>query len=112
MAFCTSCGRGLTVAPAPMSPNLPGPEEERRSVSVLAIDLVGFSSAAQTLDPEDLQLTQREFFDLVADPRGTVLVIDEAGSAPGATHHADQQPDVHRGDKPRHGQHDPALVPR
>lgn len=67
MAFCTSGGRSLTVAPVADAPNLPGPEEERRSVSVLAIDLVGFSTAAQVLEPEDLQLAQREFFDLVVE---------------------------------------------
>ncbi|MCW2598189.1 MAG: adenylyl cyclase class-3/4/guanylyl cyclase [Frankiales bacterium] len=65
MAFCTSCGHALVGAPADAVPNLPGPEEERRVVSVLAVDLVGFSATAQSMDPEDLQSTQRSFFDLV-----------------------------------------------
>ena len=47
-------------------PTLPGPVEERRLVSVLAVDLVGFSQAAQALEPEDLRAAQREFFSIVA----------------------------------------------
>jgi class 3 adenylate cyclase len=35
-------------------------------VSVLAVDLVGFSSTAQTLEPEDLHAAQRSFFSVVA----------------------------------------------
>jgi class 3 adenylate cyclase len=45
---------------------LPGPEEERRYVSVLAVDLVGFSTTAQQLEPEDLRASQLEFFGVVA----------------------------------------------
>jgi len=35
-------------------------------VSVLAVDLVGFSASAQALEPEDLQTAQRDFFSVVA----------------------------------------------
>ncbi len=65
MSFCTSCGHPAAPAAVVDRPNLAGPEEERRSVSVLAIDLVGFSAAAQVLDPEDLQVAQQGFFELV-----------------------------------------------
>lgn len=66
MAFCTSCGHALTVStPTAKAPELPGPEEERRLVSVLAVDLVGFSASAQHLEPEDLQAVQQEFFAVV-----------------------------------------------
>ncbi len=66
MAFCTSCGHALTVStPAAKAPELRGPEEERRLVSVLAVDLVGFSASAQHLEPEDLQAVQQEFFAVV-----------------------------------------------
>ena len=49
----------------PHGPTLPGPEEERRNVSVLAVDLVGFSSTSQQLDPEDLRASQLTFFSVV-----------------------------------------------
>jgi class 3 adenylate cyclase len=68
-SFCTSCGEALvTVAPTPPEPvpQLPGPQEERRFVSVLAVDLVGFSGTAQGLEPEDLRAAQRSFFAAVA----------------------------------------------
>ncbi len=65
-SFCTTCGTALgDRAPAP-PPNVPGPREERRFVSVLAVDLVGFSSTAQAVEPEDLQAAQRGFFSVVA----------------------------------------------
>jgi class 3 adenylate cyclase/tetratricopeptide (TPR) repeat protein len=64
-AFCTACGEPLQT-PATQVPSLSGPQEERRWVSVLAVDLVGFSASAQTLEPEDLQAAQRSFFSVVA----------------------------------------------
>ncbi|MCW2501117.1 MAG: adenylyl cyclase class-3/4/guanylyl cyclase [Frankiales bacterium] len=42
-------------------------------VSVLAVDLVGFSATAQALEPEDLQTAQKQFFDVVA------TVVSNAG---------------------------------
>jgi class 3 adenylate cyclase len=45
--FCLACGTSL--APAA------GPAEERRVVSVLFVDLVGFTAAAEQRDPEDVR---------------------------------------------------------
>jgi class 3 adenylate cyclase/tetratricopeptide (TPR) repeat protein len=44
--FCLACGAPLTVA---------GRREERKVVSVLFADLVGFTSRAEELDPEDVR---------------------------------------------------------
>ncbi len=75
--FCTSCGQplGVLVRTPTAAPDLAGPEEERRLISVLAVDLVGFSSSAQALDPEDLRLVQQEFFSIV-----TAAVLNAGGS--------------------------------
>jgi len=56
--FCTSCGQLL-------NPTLTGPgepREERRRISVLFVDLVGFTSIGETLDPEDLRRLQTAYF--------------------------------------------------
>src|SRR4051794_29501691 len=45
--FCNGCG-GSLVAPAPS-------REERKVVTVLFADLVGFTSRAEHLDPEDVR---------------------------------------------------------
>ena len=44
--FCNACGAALTSEPA---------REERKVVSVLFADLVGFTSRAEALDPEDVR---------------------------------------------------------
>jgi class 3 adenylate cyclase len=44
--FCLSCGAALTAEP---------PREERKVVTVLFADLVGFTSRAEQLDPEDVR---------------------------------------------------------
>src|SRR3954471_7577987 len=44
--FCFSCGAALTTEPR---------REERKVVSVLFADLVGFTSRAEQLDPEDVR---------------------------------------------------------
>ena len=44
--FCSACGAALTAEP---------PREERKVVSVLFADLVGFTSRAEQLDPEDVR---------------------------------------------------------
>ena len=49
LAFCTSCG--ATLAPAAEPPIL----EERKVVTVLFADLVGFTRRAEQLDPEDVR---------------------------------------------------------
>jgi class 3 adenylate cyclase len=50
LAFCTNCGAAMT----PMEAELPIPEE-RKVVSVLFADLVGFTGRAEQLDPEDVR---------------------------------------------------------
>jgi class 3 adenylate cyclase len=45
--FCSNCGARLQDAPPP--------REERKLVSVLFVDLVGFTSRAEHSDPEDVR---------------------------------------------------------
>jgi class 3 adenylate cyclase len=52
--FCLACGLPLVDADAPR-------HEERRLVSVIFIDLVGFTSRADGLDPEDVQALLRPY---------------------------------------------------
>ena len=52
--FCSSCGVALGEVP------LPG-GEERKIVSVLFVDLVGFTSASETADPEDVRARLRPY---------------------------------------------------
>jgi adenylate cyclase len=56
--FCGSCGAALGVPEAPPAPVL----GERRRVTVLFADLVGFSSLAEHLDPEELNLLVTDTF--------------------------------------------------
>jgi class 3 adenylate cyclase/tetratricopeptide (TPR) repeat protein len=57
LAFCTSCGAALegaaTAAPA---------REERKVVTVLFCDLVGFTARAEQLDPEDVRRVLSPFY--------------------------------------------------
>ena len=46
--FCSSCGAALAAEPA-------RPREERKVVTVLFADLVGFTSRAEQMDPEDVR---------------------------------------------------------
>src|SRR5438105_5797282 len=46
--FCGACGAELDAAPAPA-------REERKVITVLFADLVGFTSRAEKLDPEDVR---------------------------------------------------------
>ena len=48
--FCLGCGHAREAAPH---------REERRVVSVLFVDLVGFTSRAEQLDPEDVRAILR-----------------------------------------------------
>src|SRR6266540_755976 len=48
LAFCTSCGEALEAA-------APTTTEERKTVSVLFADLVGFTARAERLDPEEVR---------------------------------------------------------
>ena len=56
--FCQECGAALT-APAR------SPASERRVVTVLFCDLVGFTSRSELLDPEDVRAFLVPYYDLV-----------------------------------------------
>ena len=56
--FCLACGLPLEQAETPS-------REERRLVSVLFVDMVGFTSLAERLDPEDVQALLRPYHDAV-----------------------------------------------
>src|SRR5438093_6547481 len=47
--FCPACGAALEGRPQP------SPREERKVVTVLFADLVGFTSRAESMDPEDVR---------------------------------------------------------
>ena len=71
-AFCTDCGSALTSG-GRRRPDDRRRGEERRIVSVLFVDVVGWTSAAEQLDPEDLRAAQSDYFAAVR------TVIDESG---------------------------------
>ncbi|HEX6579744.1 MAG TPA: AAA family ATPase [Actinomycetota bacterium] len=54
--FCSNCGASLEVAPASST-------EERKVVSVLFVDLVGFTARSDDADPEDVRATLRVYHD-------------------------------------------------
>src|SRR4051812_47759366 len=56
--FCLACGHQLAVEAKPG-------REERRVVSILFVDLVGFTSQAETLDPEDVRAILTPYHDRV-----------------------------------------------
>jgi class 3 adenylate cyclase/tetratricopeptide (TPR) repeat protein len=56
--FCSSCGAPLGEVPAPGG-------EERKVVSVLFVDLVGFTARSDRADPEDVRSRLRLYHDLV-----------------------------------------------
>ncbi|MCW2548045.1 MAG: adenylyl cyclase class-3/4/guanylyl cyclase, partial [Mycobacterium sp.] len=74
-AFCTDCGTAL--APGARRGTAAGGErrrgEERRIVSVVFVDVVGWTNAAEQLDPEDLRAAQSDYFAAVR------AVIEETG---------------------------------
>jgi class 3 adenylate cyclase len=63
VATCPSCERELPVGEFPFCPSCTAPlteqpasvQEERKVVSVLFCDLVGFRAASDTADPEDVR---------------------------------------------------------
>ena len=82
--FCSECGHspaGAALASRFASPQTytprdlaekirslpPAPEGERKHVSVLFVDVAGFTSIAEKLDPEDVQAIMRRCFDLMLD---------------------------------------------
>jgi class 3 adenylate cyclase len=52
-SFCLSCGSALA--------DVAGAREERKVVTVLFCDLVGFTSRAERLDPEDVRAVLRPY---------------------------------------------------
>lgn len=75
--FCTACGEPVSIAPAttPSSTDEP-PIAERRRVSVLFVDLAGFTTLAERMDPEDVRRVQSRYFEaarsVVASHGGTI----------------------------------------
>ncbi len=80
MRFCGACARPLdgdVAATTPLAPAGPAPTAaERRLVSVLFADLVGFTTLAESRDPEDVREILSRYFDsckrLIALYGGTV----------------------------------------
>src|SRR5215212_393802 len=56
--FCLACGSPLASVEAPA-------REERRVVTVIFVDLVGFTGRAETLDPEDVRAVLAPYHDAV-----------------------------------------------
>jgi class 3 adenylate cyclase len=54
--FCSNCGASLEAAPLSAA-------EERKTVSVLFVDLVGFTARSDDADPEDVRATLRVYHD-------------------------------------------------
>jgi class 3 adenylate cyclase len=52
--FCSECGTPLAAASAPA-------REERKVVTVLFCDLVGFTQRSEALDPEDVRALLRSY---------------------------------------------------
>jgi class 3 adenylate cyclase/predicted ATPase len=61
--FCGECGASLTEEARPAAPAAP-PQAERRLVSVLFADLVGFTTASEGRDAEDTRELLTRYFDL------------------------------------------------
>ena len=64
--FCGGCGTGLT-EPAASSSTSQALAVERRVVSVLFVDLVGFTSYSEGRDPEDVRSMITSYFDLARE---------------------------------------------
>ncbi len=61
--FCATCGTALTATPAaPTAQRAEGASAERRLVSVLFVDLVGFTPFAEEKDPEQVRETLDRYF--------------------------------------------------
>jgi class 3 adenylate cyclase/tetratricopeptide (TPR) repeat protein len=65
--FCGGCGRPVaaTADPGPALASRPEPPGERRQVTILFADLVGFTQLSRSLDAEELHGLMAQFFDAV-----------------------------------------------
>ena len=62
--FCGECGTALAATPAPATPApASAPAAERRLVSVLFADLVGFTAASEGRDAEDTRELLTRYFE-------------------------------------------------
>ncbi len=61
--FCLECGVSLTEAAPPGRASVPGAFAERRLVSVLFADLVGFTTLSEHRDPEEVRELLSRYFD-------------------------------------------------
>ena len=69
MTVCPSCGKELPGGEFPFCPFCTAPltgksasvQEERKTVSVLFCDLVGFTAASDEVDPEDVRARIRPY---------------------------------------------------
>ena len=69
MQTCPSCGhenppgaRFCNACAAPLPASAPAAAEERKIVTVLFVDLVGFTARSEQLDPEDVRAIQAPYF--------------------------------------------------
>ncbi|MDP9343452.1 MAG: zinc ribbon domain-containing protein [Actinomycetota bacterium] len=62
--FCLACGQ-------PIGPQL-APAEERKTVSILFVDLAGFTSRSDEADPEEVRDTLRPYHALLKREVGAV----------------------------------------
>jgi class 3 adenylate cyclase/tetratricopeptide (TPR) repeat protein len=58
--FCSNCG-------SPLGPSASSAREERKVVTILFADLVGFTSRSERLDPEDVRATLTPYFARLRD---------------------------------------------
>lgn len=65
--FCGQCGTGLATPPPTSAPTARHGDTERRVVSVLFVDLVGFTSYAEGRDAEDVRAMLTRYFDAASD---------------------------------------------
>ena len=58
----------------------PGSREERKAVTVLFADLAGFTSRAETLDPEDVRAFLHPYYDTPGNARSRASAGSSSGT--------------------------------